>query len=370
MVRWATNDDREQIRALWDLRFGDPPRYMDWFFTQRFAPDYTSVSCEGDQLITSIQSFPLNMRIRGKILPCAIIAGVSTAPEFEGQGHMGRTMRFYMTGIAARGPVMIPYTPVDFAVYQSFGHYPVTRTAFAAIEHPALLAAGGTAVDADLRRDECALFACYARNSARYSGVIARSLPDLRLKFADYAADDARCAAVTSGGDVSGYCVYSIGDDEVYGEEFMADDRAAAEKLVCALCMIARDAGLPLGIKLPPDFNLALGGMETDLRPQGAMGCADVRAMLQHVCGVREYSIEVSDPVVAANNATLDLAGRPAGIKPQIKITAGHLTQLVCGYATLTDLEGDGGAVILDRTAAGEIGAIFPRQECFIVDEY
>ncbi len=57
MVRWTTWSDREEIRALWWLRFGDSETFTDWFFSERFSPDHSAVSVEDGRVVSAIQSF-------------------------------------------------------------------------------------------------------------------------------------------------------------------------------------------------------------------------------------------------------------------------------------------------------------------------
>ena len=373
MVRWTTWSDREEIRALWRLRFGDSEAFTGWFFSERFSPDHSAVSVEDGRVVSAIQSFPLHIKIRDAVLPCAVIAGVSTLPAYEGRGHMGRTMRFYMNGIAARGAVVIPYRPEIIDMYRGFGHFPVSRTAYFHVPAPAGLAADTPAVPLDLRRDEAAMHACYARFARRYSGIISRSLPDMRLKLADYASDGAKALGVFEGTSLRGYCVY-FGRETVYAEEVIANDAPCEGALLRALCREAARTGKEVRGKLPPDARLPDGGtapqVETDLRPMGVMGVADAGALLRAVCGIRDYRVEVTDGTVAANYGAYDFTGNRTDKAPHVRLPAGRLAQFLCGYHTLAELADAGYADMFDPAAARELDAAFPPQACYIVDEY
>ncbi len=374
MVRWTKWRDREEIRELWRLRFGDSESFIDWFFRERFSPDHSAVSVEDGRIVSSIQSYPFHIRIRDALLPCAVIAGVSTLPAYEGRGHMGRTMRFYMNGIAARGGTVIPYRPEILAMYQGFGHYPVSRTAYFSVSDPAALAAAENgAVLLDLRRDEAAMHACYFRFSQRYSGIISRTLADMRLKLADYAADGAGCIGVYEESVLRGYCVY-FDRDGLYAEEFVAGDAACAETLLRALCQTALRSGKTVGGKLPPDISFPAGAvqehLELNLRPMGVMGVADVSALLSSVCHGGAWRAEILDRTVAANHGVFDFAGRPSDRAPHFRIEAGRLAQFLCGYRSLLELADEGNALLYDPRAARELDAAFPQETCFIVDEY
>ncbi len=373
MVRWTKQSDREEIRALWQMRFGDSDSFTEWFFRERFSPEHSAVSVEDGRVISSIQSFPLHVKIRDTVIPCCIIAGVSTLPEYEGRGHMGRTMRFLMNGIAERWGTVVPYRPEILTMYQGFGHYPVSRTAYFQAEGTEVVKPSDVRT-LDLLLDVSAMQVCYRRFAGRYSGIISRSLADMRLKLADYASDGAAALGLDSPDGLRGYCVYFSGDDSLYAEEFAANDPACEEILLRALAYEAARCGKTVSGKLPPDTallsRLSLPGFSAALRPMGVMGVGDVRGLLRAVCRERQFRVTVTDAVVESNNGTFDFCGCPTDRTPHVRIAAGRLAQFLCGYRSLASLSEEGLAEVLDHAAVRELDAAFPVQTCYIIDEY
>ena len=214
---------------------------------------------------------------------------------------------------------------------------------------------------------------CYARFAQRYSGIIHRSLPDMRLKLADYASDGAKALGIYEGAFLRGYCVYFV-REESYAEEFAANDTMCAEALLRALCREAAQTGKEIRGKLPPDTRFSESGIAArvrlDLRPMGVMGVADVSALLRAVCGVGAYRVEVTDGTVSANNGVFNFAGNRTDKAPHVRLEAGRLAQFLCGYHTLAELEHAGHADVFDPVAVRELDAAFPPQICYIVDEY
>jgi hypothetical protein len=273
-------------------------------------------------------------------------------------------MEFYMNGIASRGVAVIPYRPEILAMYRGFGHLPVTRTAY--FEYNAAESFNDSGVvPLDRVRDESAILTCYTRLANRYSGIIRRSLPDMRLKLADYATDGGKLIGIRENGEISGYCAYEPGDEpnamELIGGE------AEQARLVRALAAQS-PSGKATG-KLPPDCSLTLPGLTLDVRPMNVMGVADVSALLS-VIGLHEFRAEIIDKTVPANNGVFDFAGRRTEDAPHLRISAGHLAQLVTGYASLEELIGEGNAEVLDVGACREIDKALPKQECYSLDEY
>ncbi len=372
MIRWTKWCDREEIRNLWHLRFSDSEPFIDWFFRERFSPDHSAVSIEDGRIVSSIQSYPVHIRIRDAILPCTIIAGVSTVPAYEGHGHMGRTMRFYMNGIGARGGAVVSYRPEIISMYSGFGHYPVSRTAYFHIDDPGSLAAETCAVPLDLRNNEAAIQACYFRFSRYYSGMISRSLADMRLKLADYAADGARGIGIFEGDTLCGYCVYFTGEC-LYAEELVTYDPIYREILLRALCQTALVSGKTVAGKLPPDTRFSEASVAAQIRldpkPMNVMGVADVSTLLAAVCGCPNWRVAVTDHTVAANNGVFDFAGHRSDGTPQFCLETGRLAQFLCGYHSLAELA-DAGHVVLSAPCVREIDACFPVIPGYTLDEY
>ena len=371
MVRWTKFSDRDEIRALWELRFQDRAPFVDWFFRERFSPDHSAVSVEDGHVVSSIQSWPCHMRIRDAVLPCCIVAGVSTLPACEGRGHMRRTMEFFMRGIADRGGSVVTYRPEIPAMYAGFGHRPISRTAYFHGEACSSESAPGAEM-LDPVRDFDEILACYKSFSRRYSVIICRSAPDMRLKLADYLADGGKLIGFRRDGTLMGYCVYFDYGEDIWAEELISGDAEVTASLLRTLGQIAAGLGKPLGGKLPPDAVPFpdCRAFSVEIRPMNLMGVGCVQTLLREIGRGLDFHGEITDPVVPGNCGCFSFTGEISDKAPQFRTSAGGLAQLLCGYTTLSNLASNGDAEILDTRAAAELDAAFPQQNCFIVDEY
>ena len=365
-ARIATTNDNAGIKALWRVCFHDSEQFTDWFFENRYAPTYTACIEEDGRIVSAMQSWPLHMQIRNRIVPAAIIAGVSTHPDFEGRGYMSTMFRFYMDQMRRKGIVVTPHTPANLPTFFSKGHYPVSDTAYLEMEKvktDKLSRISSQPLSGPL--DD--LYACYDKISGRYSGIINRSLSDYKFKCNDYAADGARLLVIRNGLDVIGYVIYYDTDEGIFAEEFIADKKSVQEQLADDL--MARANNRKLRIKLPPDHQLQLDPF-IQKRPQGVLGVADLSAFLQIVCKNQRFIAAVHDPVIPDHNHTFDFAGNIVNQQPHIEISAGHLVQLLVGYKSLFELEAENNVQIFNRQMAHEIDLFLPKCTCFILDEY
>ena len=371
-IQIASPSDKEGMKALWQICFGDSKAFTDWFFTHRFAPFYSVCVKEAGRIIGAMQSFPLHISIRGVTLPAAIVAGVSIHPDFRGQGLMHDMFSFYMNEMRSRGVLVVPHTPSKLNTFFSIGHFPVTDCAYATLseEIPPFGRPSPYVDDFDLANCGDALFPCYQAFWGRYSCMIDRSLGDFYLKMADYRADGAKCLAFRHGEDVLGYLIYYAPKNSLFVEECTPLAPAIQSDLLKALHH--KWPGRKINAKLSPYIPLSLPDYSVEVRPKSVMGAVRIDALLQAVVGSGgdNLHVELNDPVVAQNNGCFTLSGKPSSQKADITMACGRLVQLICGYYSIFDLVEKGWALVSHADLCEQIDRLLPKMNCFIFDEY
>lgn len=377
MFRHAHYGDRDELYAIWRYCFGDSEAFTGWFFSERFLPEYCAVWEDDGRLVCAAHSLPVHLRVRGTILPAAVIAGVATLPEYRGRGIMRAMLTEQLLYLRNAGLPIVIYRPVDFAIYRSLQHYPVADKTFLTLPSSAprprrVPGVGVWIIDAAGSLD--ALYSVYMRVSARYSACIARSYADFAFKYRDYASDGICCAAACRDGSIAGYCFYSDDPDAVEGVEIFADDAEAYSALIS--CVASEAGSRDMTLALPPDVcaegeanSLVPEGASVKTVPRTAAGVTDVPALLR-ATGQRGYAIEVHDNVLRENTGIYDISGARTENPARIKLDAGRLSQLVFGYVTASELAARGEASVSDPDAAAELDALLPRQTCYCSDEY
>lgn len=326
-IRHPQSSDQGELASLWSLRFGDSEAFIDWFFRERFSPAHSFCMTEDGRIAGVIHGWPMRLRIRGVPLPALMLCGVATLPGYEKRGYMHALMRETLQFARHNGFPLVFHKPNRFETYASLGQFPCTRTLYHRIE---------SGVSRPRFSDDWpvdALLAIYQAASAPYSGCVLRDQSAMRIKLADYISDGARLIHQEDG-----YAVlFEQEDGAWYGEEVLALHPAAYKTLL---------ARLPSGTlaKLPPD--LPFSG---EIRPQNAMGAADIGALLRALSGDPSLVVSVSDPAVPQNNGIFDGSGAISTAEPQLCLSAGTLLQYLCGYAAYGPLH---------------------TESCFCVDEY
>lgn len=327
IIRHAQSGDRSELASLWSLRFGDSAAFVDWFFQERFSPAHSFLMEEDGRIVSVIHGWPMRLSIKGAPLPALMLCGVATLPGYEKRGYMHALMRETLQLARRAGFPLVFHKPNSFKTYASLGQLPCTQTLYHRVESRVSQPRFSEEWPSD------ALLAIYQTACAPYSGSVLRDESAMRLKLADYRSDGARLIRREDG-----YAVlFQQEDGAWYGEEVLALGLSAYEALL---------AELPAGalVKLPPDLPLA-----GEVRPQNAMGAADIRALLGALSGEPSLVVSVSDPAVPENNGVFDGSGAISTAEPQLALPAGTLLQYLCGYASYGP---------------------FQEQSCFCVDEY
>ncbi len=390
MVRTAMQEDRAAIQSLWSVCFQDSEEFTNWFFQQRYVPEYSACVEENGRLVSAMQSLPLFVRVRDRLLPSAIVAGVSTDPACRGKGYMGDMFRYYMNRMRQEGIVAVPHTPANLPTFFSKGHYPVTDTAHLTV------AQGAKALLTDRKPNCChaedrsltdcfpdygGMLSCYDKFARHYSGIAARSLADFRLKMADYDGEPGtRCLLLWDSQEkakIQGYVIYQQTKDHLHAEEVITPVAALQDELLFSLLVSAGNKSCH--VKLPPDravsSELFRSGSDYtwEIRPQGVMGAANIPAFLSLLSDgskSEDITLSVTDPIVPENNGNFTLSGAPSCQKPQVSLDAGRLVQLLCGYQSAAELAEEEKIIAADPAVLRELDQIYPKLSCFIIDEY
>lgn len=121
VIRRAEAADLPALQALWESVFGDPPEFIQTFFTH-FPPETSGwvVSC-GTEICSAAYLLPGNRLIySGQSHPCTYVYAVATPEMQRGHGYASRLMRYFAQLADARGFALYtrPAEPGLFAWYR------------------------------------------------------------------------------------------------------------------------------------------------------------------------------------------------------------------------------------------------------------
>ena len=366
MLRTARLQDKEELKALWDLCFDEEPDFLEWFFERRFMPAYCVVFERDGRIIGCAHSIPFHIKIRSQILPCAIISGVSTHPDYRRQGVAGQVMRFLMHTLRGYGIVLTPHRPQRLETYFPIGHYPVSDSLYVQEDAAHACTSDDYAELVDIRENAELLYVCYQRFAQRYSGIIHRSYADFLFKCEDYLSCDAKCLLYKDGGVPEAYCIFFETPQEVNGEELVACSKNAYAHIYTSMRRYA--AGKAYVLRAAGDAPLPEFSAEAEVLPRGVMGLANASLLLSAL-GLQGFSLEITDAAVPENAGIYTLSGQKTMQPPQLRMEAGRLVQWAVGYRSINEIIAAGDAELLDEAILAPMETLAPCP-CFIFDEY
>jgi len=357
-IRFATFKDKAGFRRVWDICFNDSKVFSDWLFDTRFFPEMSVCLEEDEKIVSCIQSLPINLYVRGNTIPSTLIMGVSTDPEYGGRGYMKELYSFYLNSISEKGIILCPNTPVKIDTYYFSGAYPVNDVSFIeGVTDTSLKNADVKIINKDEHLEEA--LKIYNDFYKNYSGIVARSFDDFRLKAEDYTVDGGLIAAHITNGNIDGYSFFYNMEDIVYAEETVWANDEAKKGLIDFISSFSEHKKYK--IKLPSDGK----GI-----PRSVMNIASVTALLSVLSIDCDGIIEITDPVNENNNGCFSLKHGKISANPHISMDIGAFTQLIVGYRSLYELLFEGRAVIHNKEMADAIDKALPKLKTFIFDEY
>ena len=365
MFQMASPQDRAELKDLWQLCFQESQPFLDWFFTDRFLPAYCPIYREDGVIQAALHGLPAHMRVRDRIAPCVIIAGVATHSGFPGPGADAGAVGLLPALFGGLGIPLATHRPVTLRTYASAGHFPVSDSRYLSLARTP--PAGGGPLPAGSPPERASeLYGCYQRFSLGYSCILSRSYADFFLKCKDYLASDAKCILTRDAqGQVEGYCVYFDSPGEgaeppsLYGEECVRPVSGSLWKAVGKPCSAQPGQG-PEGTHGPQRAPMPGGRPVGDPAPQAYGGWRMFPACWPPWGCRGKASWEVEDPLVASNRGLYTLCGQPAQGKPQLVIPAGRLAQWASGYRTMAQLVAEGQAQALDPAIVPHSGRRAP----------
>lgn len=124
MIRFAENNDVDQLKKLWKLCFGDSNSYIDLVFSTKFVPQNTIIYQIDNIIVASLYMQEYFMRIYNQILPIYYLAGLSTHPDYRNKGFMSKLInKSFDVMIDRQIPlsILVPAEGWLFDYYKQFG---------------------------------------------------------------------------------------------------------------------------------------------------------------------------------------------------------------------------------------------------------
>lgn len=209
-IRLLLEDERPLAKALWKEAFSDTDAFIDWYFANKLSAGSSLCMFDGGKLISIAHMIPYTIRIQGKPIQSAFIAGVATALSRRGEGLM-RTMLLESLGLLrARGIFITHLYPFSHAFYEKFGW-----TAYSRVSRQMVGAArrlrGSEVIEIT---DVTVLAPLYNRMMKAYDGYVVRGGLEWQWRLGELLSDGGRCAVLIKNDRACAYMLYFSNNDK------------------------------------------------------------------------------------------------------------------------------------------------------------
>lgn len=246
IIRRLTDADRPQAEAMWRDIFEESPAFAAYYFDKRFRPEHAFGAFDGEKLAAMTHGRPTEILIGGVARSALLVAGVSTLPEYRGQGLMHQLMTLLIEHAKDSDFSCCYLHPVAESLYASLGFQ---NGADALIVHSDEVHAHETYVLSKQFHADDMLFV-YQELQKTHDGMELRDEAEFLTVFQDYAIDGAKVLIAHENDRPIGYIIFCT-DGMVF--ELMALHTSAYAFL---LTEAAKRAGKEIKAIVPTDCGL------------------------------------------------------------------------------------------------------------------
>ncbi len=239
MIRYAVEQDKPQIRSLWEQGFGNDEPYTGWYFSRVYRSERTLLCEEAGAVLSSLQLAPYTLSVGGRGLPAAYIVGVVTDESGRGRGYASELLRRALNDLARDGfKLALLYTDIP-GFYEPLGFtccYGLRRLRFAA--------ADGSDGFAGREPDAATIAHCdkvYRRMCQSLNGYVLRSHDNWLTYTGDWLTDNRNGLYI--GRDA--YILTDVSEDAFSVKEIGYADGAALEQALACCAHLAAAKGYP-----------------------------------------------------------------------------------------------------------------------------
>lgn len=203
-IRLLAEDERPMAKALWKEAFDDSDAFIDWYFANKILPGNSLCMFEGGELLSIVHMIPYTLRIQGKPIKSAFIAGVATSMSRRGEGLMRTMLLESLRLLKSRGIFITHLYPFSHKFYEKLGW-----TAYSHMSRQTVTAASrlrGTDIVETMDADELAPL--YNRMMKSFDGYVMRGKREWKWRVGELKSDGGRCAVLIKDDRACAYMLY------------------------------------------------------------------------------------------------------------------------------------------------------------------
>ena len=245
-IRRLESGDRPQAEAQWRDIFEESPAFASYYFDRRFYPEHAFGAFDGDRLVAVVHGRPTKIVIARKPYAALLVAGVSTLPEYRGQGLMHKLMTLLTAHAKESGFSCCYLHPVSESLYASLGFQNGADACIIRSDETR----AHESFSLSERFDAADMLFVYHALQQTHDGMELRDEEELNVVYGDYAIDNAKNLIASDKNGPKGYIIYC---DDGFVYELMAWNAA---RYAFLLDEAAKRVGKEIKAIVPTDCGL------------------------------------------------------------------------------------------------------------------
>lgn len=233
VIRLAKEQDKEQVKALWNYCFYESDPYLSWFFDTIYRPQQTVVAAEGEKVLSAAQFLPYWVKLGGRKLQAVYLAGVSTWPQARGKGAARAVIAYGEQLSKERGAQLALLVPAIDHFYEKLGYRICAdkeEYQYAASVPPPGRFRGEIRPAGQEELDD--MLALYHNAMSKLDGYILRDKTIMEQIIQTYTFFHGGAYVFYDKGNPVGYVIYSVDSQRICAEEAVYTERAGLDGIL------------------------------------------------------------------------------------------------------------------------------------------
>ncbi len=225
---------KEEVRALWDICFGDDEAFTELYFSRRYNEDVNIAITEKDQVISALQILPYTMTYCKDIIPMGYISGACTHPDFRNKGAMKRLLSASFSRMKKQGIPLTTLIPAEewlFDYYSKTGFVSVFEYSSKAVQSSSLNISEKYSVT-EFNPSERDVYAYFNKKMLERPYCIQHSEEDFNVILEDLHLGDGELLVARLNNQIKGIIFCYSKDEVLHVSELFYEDDAAKNTLL------------------------------------------------------------------------------------------------------------------------------------------
>ena len=120
-IRLSRPEEAEAQKKLWQMAFGDDPRYIDWFYACCWKPENMLLLLEDNKLASMLALLPHALVLpNGETASAYYVYALATDPAVRSKGYGRQLLHYVDFHLAARGADCVTVVPAEPSLFKFF----------------------------------------------------------------------------------------------------------------------------------------------------------------------------------------------------------------------------------------------------------